>query len=149
MNSINTLRVQTATRLAYGLLFTVFGLNGFLSFLPQPPVNEAGGAFLGALAATGYMFPLMKGIEVLAGVLLLSNRAAPFALVLLAPIVVNIAAFHLLLQPGIGMALLVVAMQTGLAYTYRTSFSALFHRSVQTDRVDPIGQRTRLSQPAV
>ena len=54
-------------RVFLGLAFVVFGLNGFLQFIPMPAPPEKAGAFLGALAATGYMFPLIKGTELFAG----------------------------------------------------------------------------------
>lgn len=117
-------KLTTIARIALGLVFTVFGANGFLQFLPQPPMPAEAGAFLGALLATGYMLPLLKAIELGAGLMLLSNRHVPLALMLLAPIIVNIAAFHVFLAPG-GLLLpaLVVAMEVYLAWTYRSSFA--------------------------
>jgi hypothetical protein len=102
-------------------------LNGFLGFIPAPPHGGEAGAFLGALAATGYMFPLIKGTELIAGLLLLSNRALPFALTLLAPVVVNILAFHAFLEPAT-LAIPFVALALGLylAWTERTAFAPLF-----------------------
>src|SRR5258706_814056 len=103
--------VPTAVRILLGLVFFVFGLNAFLGFIPQPPMPDKAGAFMGALAATGYMFPLIKGVEVIGGAMLLSNRFVPLALVLLAPNVVNIVLFHAVLAPGgLGIALLVLAL---------------------------------------
>ncbi|MEZ4376265.1 MAG: DoxX family protein [Polyangiaceae bacterium] len=122
-----------AGRLLLGLLFTVFGLNGFLHFIPNPPVPDAAGSFLGALAATGYMFPLIKGTEVVAGLALLSNRFVPLALILLSPIVVNIFAFHTLLAPApIGVVVLLLTAYLG--YAYRGHFAALFVAKVQPTR---------------
>ncbi len=73
-------------------------------------------AFAGALFASGYVFPLIKTIEVVAGLLLLSRVAVPFALVVLAPIIVNIVAFHSLLAPaGLPVALLVLVTELHLA----------------------------------
>jgi len=112
----------TAARILVGLVFFVFGLNGFLHFASQPPPPPAGGAFLGALFATGYMFPLIKGIEVVAGAMLLGNRFVPLALTLLAPIVVNIAAYHLILDFNAGMVVPLVALMGYLAWSYRASF---------------------------
>lgn len=110
-----------------GLVFFVFGLNGFLHFLPMPPVPGPAGQFLGALAATGYMFPVVKGIEVLAGLALLTGRLVPLALVMLAPIVVNIALFHFVLTPGeVGMAAMVAAATAYLGWAYRGSYRGLF-----------------------
>ena len=116
-------------RILLGAVFTIFGLNGFLGFMPQPALPDAAGSFMGALAATGYMFPLIKGTEVLAGLLLLGNRLVPLALVLLAPITVNIVAFHLFLAPGAAgmlMPLFIVALELVLAWHYREVFRPLF-----------------------
>jgi len=120
-------KAPTAARILLGLIFFVFGLNGFLGFLPQPEVSGEGGAFLGALAATGYMFPLIKGVETLAGALLLGNRLVPLALLLLAPIIVNIVAFHVLLSPGgFGMLAIIVGLGGYLARHHWESFAPLF-----------------------
>src|SRR5580658_10205309 len=79
MNSISRF-APPAARLLLGLVFFVLGLNGFLQFLPTPPAPERATAFVGALIATGYMFPLIKSVEVICGALLLSNRLVPLAL---------------------------------------------------------------------
>jgi hypothetical protein len=108
-------------------MFT-FGLNGFLGFLPaQPAPTAEGGAFLGALAATGYMFPLIKGTEVIAGLLLLGNRYVPLALTLLAPVIVNIVAFHGLLSPGLGLPLVVLSLALYLAWSYRDAYRGVLN----------------------
>ena len=118
--------LPTVARLLFGLIFFVFGLNGFLGFLPMPEHPGGAGAFLGALAATGYMFPLIKGTETLVGALLLTNRFVPLALVLLAPVMVNIVAFHGVLEPtSLGMPVALLAMHLYLAWTYRRSYTAV------------------------
>lgn len=115
-----------AARILLGLVFFVFGLNGFLGFLPMPDHPGASGQFLGALAATGYMFPLIKGTEVLAGLALLSNRFVPLALVVLAPVIVNIFAFHAALDPsGIGLAVVTVVLALVNAWFYRDAFKSV------------------------
>jgi hypothetical protein len=115
-------KAPTAARLFLGLVFTVFGLNGFFQFAPMPEMSAEAGSFLGALGATGYMFPLIKGTEVAAGVLLLSNRFVPLALALLAPVTVNILLFHTVLAPALAMPLALIAAQLFLAYSYREVF---------------------------
>ncbi len=115
--------LPSIARILLGLVFFVFGLNGFLQFLPMPPMPEAPAAFMAALAATGYMFPLIKGTEIVAGALLLSGRFVPLALVVLAPVVVNIFAFHLVFTPGeIGMSVVLVVLMAYLGFAYRDSF---------------------------
>jgi hypothetical protein len=120
-------KAKTVARLALGAIFTVFGLNGFLHFLPQPAPSGLAAVFLGGLGASGYMFPLIKGTEVLAGLLLLSNRFVPLALTILAPIVLNIVAFHLFLAPaGLAVPIVVTALGIYLASTERRTFAPFF-----------------------
>jgi hypothetical protein len=122
-------------RVLLGLIFFVFGLNGFLHFLPQPPMSGPPAILFGAFLATGYMLPLIKGTEVAAGVLLLSGRFVPLALTVLAPVIVNIVAFHAFLAPGgLGVPLVVLSLELFLAYSYRSAF-----RSVLEARVVPVG----------
>ena len=133
---------KTAARLLLGAIFAVFGLNGFLNFLPAPALEGAAAVFLGGLGASGYMFPLIKGTELLAGLALLSNRFVPLALTVLAPIVLNIVAFHAFLAPA-GMALPLIATALGiyLAYTERAVFAPVL-RARPVDAV-PRGETSR------
>ena len=114
-------------RLGLGLGFTVFGLNGFFGFLPAPPMPADAGVFLGALAATGYMFPLVKGTEVVAGALLLAGRQVPLALLLLAPVLVNVVLFHAVLAPsGLALPLALAGAAAYVAWTRRSAFGSIF-----------------------
>lgn len=125
--------LPTAARILMGLIFFVFGLNGFLHFIPQPktPMPEGAVAFAGALMKTGYMFPLIAGTQTLVGLLLLLNRWVTLALALIAPVVVNIVAFHVFLSPsGIGLALLVLALELYLAWAYRKHFQPMLARRI-------------------
>lgn len=122
--------LPTAARIAMGLVFFLFGLVGLLSFAgliplsqPSTPPPQGAADFTAALMKTGYMFPMVKATECLAGALLLTNRFAPLALALVAPVVVNIVAFHSFLAPsGIGMAAAVLALELYLAWTYRNAY---------------------------
>ncbi|HVZ71244.1 MAG TPA: DoxX family protein [Polyangia bacterium] len=129
MNATGNRKLVTSARLLLGLIFFVFGLNGFFHFLPQPPAPPRAMAFAGALFATGYFFPLLKATEVLAGALLLADVAVPLALVMLAPIIVNIVAFHAFLAPGNYVVVgLVLATELFLAWSHRAVFAPLFAR---------------------
>jgi uncharacterized membrane protein YphA (DoxX/SURF4 family) len=126
-----TSKLSTAARLFMGAVFLVFGLNGFLNFLPTPPMSPGAAAFAGALASSGYFFPMLKGIEVAAGVLLLSGRFVPLALTVLAPVLVNIVAFHVAFAPaGLAIPVLLVAAEIYLAWTYRAVFAPLLRAKV-------------------
>jgi uncharacterized membrane protein YphA (DoxX/SURF4 family) len=126
--NLKSSKLPIVARLLLGTVFLVFGLNGFFHFLPQPPAPPQAMAFAGALGASGYLFPLLKATEVVAGVLLLLGFV-PIALTLLAPIVVNIVAFHLFLAPGnYAVVGLVLAAEIYLAIVHRAAFAPLFAR---------------------
>jgi len=86
-------------RLLLGLVFVVFGLNGFLQFLPQPPIGGMAGDFVTVLAHSHYTY-LVFGVQFIAGVLLLTNQFVPLAVAMLAPMLANILTFHLTMQPA-------------------------------------------------
>ncbi len=116
-------KVTMVARILLGLIFTVFGLNGFLNFLPPPELPEAAVPFMTGLASTGYFFPMLKLVEIVAGICLLAGLFVPLALILLAPIVVNIALFHFLVAPGEWwMGVLLVALEIIVARGYWDSF---------------------------
>ena len=123
--------VTIAARLLMGLIFLVFGLNGFLHFLPPPaPGSMPQGAmdFFGAMMKTGYMIKLAMGTQVAAAVLLLGNRFVPLALALIAPVIVNIICFHVFLDPGLAAmapGLFVLACELYLAWAYRRCFAPM------------------------
>jgi hypothetical protein len=130
MNPRNFARIA---RYLLGGGFVLFGLNGFLSFLPSPPPPPAAAmSFATALIATGYMFPLIKGTEVIAGLLLLGDRFVPLALALLAPVLVNIVAFHLFLAPdGLLLPLALIVAELFLAWSYRDAFAPMLRARVE------------------
>ena len=108
-----------------GLTFLVFGLNGFLHFIPQPKtaMPEGAVAFVGALMNSGCMMQMVSGTQVIVGALLLANRFVRLALALIAPVIVNIIAFHAFLAPsGAGPGALVLVLEIYLAWAYRKAF---------------------------
>jgi uncharacterized membrane protein YphA (DoxX/SURF4 family) len=114
------------TRTLVGLLFVVFGLNGFLHFIPMQPLPDKAGQLMGAFAAAGYLFPLIKTTEIVGGLALLTGRFVPLGLTVLAPVVVNVAAFHLALTPGrVGMSVFLVAAMAYLGWAYRDAFRGM------------------------
>lgn len=111
------------SRYLLGLIFTVFGLNFWLQFLPNPELTGDALAFWQGLGSAGYFFTLLKLTEVVAGVLLLAGRLVPFALTILAPVTINILAFHLFLEPsGLPVAIVVVGLNAFLAWAYREHY---------------------------
>ena len=117
-------RIATAiTRVLLGLMFLVFGLNGFLNFMPQPKqMPQEIMTVTGSLMKAGYI-TVVSGAEVLIGVLLLFNRFVPLALAMLAPIIVGILTFHIFLAPTtIVPGIVVLLLELYLAWAYRGAF---------------------------
>ncbi len=105
-------------RILLGLVFFVFGLMGLFNLAPVPPdLPEKLQAFTNGLMASGYFFPVLKGTEVICGLLLLVGAFVPLALVVLAPIVLNILLVHIFLAPeGLVIALVIAALEIYLAF---------------------------------
>lgn len=137
--SIIARTLPTVVRILLGLLFLGSGLAGLLQLAPTPRLDGAGGAFVAGLAGSGYFFPLLKITELVVAGLLLA-RLVPLALVIAAPIVVHVAAFHLFLAPdGLPVALFLVAAELYLAWTQREAFAPLFRRAAPPSRRRSIG----------
>src|SRR5256885_3899010 len=111
-------------RLSLGLIFVVFGLNGFLNFLSMGPMPSGLAVrFVGALALSHY-FWVVAALQVAGGALLLVNRFVPLGLVLLGPVIVNIVLYHVFLTPsGAVLAIVVVILGGFVFYGHRQYFS--------------------------
>ena len=115
-------------RVLLGLLFVVFGLNGFLHFMgPMPEMQGQAGAFITALASSGYIY-VIAFLQVVGGLcLLLGARFVPLGLTLLGPVIVNIVLFHVFLEPaGLPMTIAISALALFLLWIYRFKFPAIF-----------------------
>ena len=114
-------------RLLLGLIFVVFGLNGFLNFLSMGPMPSGlAGQFVGALVLSHY-FWVVAALQIAGGALLLVNRFVPLGLVLLGPVIVNIILYHVLLNPtGIALAIVVAILWLIVFYANRQYFSGIF-----------------------
>jgi len=139
----------TAARLLLGFVFFTMGLDGFLGFVPKPPLEGASLAFIGALVASGYVMPVVKAIEVVAGALLLGNRFVPLALALLAPILVAITGYHIVVaQEGVAVALVLLALEVSLAWAYRRAFAPMLQARVVPSLSEGAASDPRASQQA-
>ena len=109
-----------------GVVFLVFGLNGFLNFIPLPPPAGIAGQFMAALYASHYLWVIFA-FQLVAGVLLLINRYVPLAVAMLAPVIVNILSFHVLMVPsGLPLALFVAVLWALIFVAVRHAFAGLF-----------------------
>lgn len=114
--------VTNIARYLLALMLLVFGLNKFFAFMDMPPMPEPAQAYLGALASTGVLFPLLGIIYLVTAVALITNKFAALMLLILAPVVVNILLFHFTLAPGgsaPGIILAVLTVLTMIHYQPR------------------------------
>jgi hypothetical protein len=123
--------VSVVARFLAGVIFLVFGLNGFLNFIPLPPPGGVAGQFMGALYVSHYLWVIFA-FQVIAGVLLLVNRYVPLAVAMLAPVIVNILSFHALMAPsGLPMALFAALLWAVIFLDVRPAFAGLFQSRLQ------------------
>ena len=116
----------TLARYLLGIMFTIFGLNGFLHFLKQPPPTGVAAQFGMALGAAHYWEPVFA-LQLLGGLILLSGRYVPIGLVLLGPIIANILLFHILMEPkGIPPGLVALLLWLAVFYSVRSAFAGIF-----------------------
>jgi putative oxidoreductase len=118
-------------RILLGLVFVVFGLNGFLNFLHAPMPSGGAGQYMTLLGPTIYMHFVFL-VQIVGGVLLLSSQFVPLALVLLGPVIVNILLFHISLQPaGLPPGLLTVVLWFIVFFGVRKYFAGIFVQKVE------------------
>lgn len=103
------------------LVYLVFGSNYFFHFIPMPPMEGNAGTFTGVLYSTHFL-AFVKVLEILFGALLLWPLTRKLALLLIAPISVNILLFELFIahQPGIGI--LLVLLNAVAIYQHRKNY---------------------------
>jgi putative oxidoreductase len=127
--------VSAIARYLLGLIFTVFGLNGFLQFIPQPPpTNPLTIQFLVAVSSSHFA-AFFFAVQVIGGLLLLSGYFVPLALTLLAAELYNILAFHLTLSPAtIPTALVACVLWLLVFLQYRESFRGILAAKPATQK---------------
>ena len=118
--------ITLIARVLLGLAFLFFGLNGFLQFLPMPPLpHNPAGDFLHALFVSHYVYAV-AACQLAGGLLLVIGRYVPLGLTTLGPIIVNIVLFHIFLLPqGLPMALIFAVVYLFLLWRYWRAFAGI------------------------
>jgi putative oxidoreductase len=115
-------------RYLLGLIFLVFGLNGFFNFIHMPGPTGVAAQFFGAIFAS-HLYVVLFLLQIVPAPLLLANRYVPLALTILGPIIFNIVCFHAFMAPaGLPLAILVTALWFLVAYPVRSAFAGIFQR---------------------
>ena len=113
-------KIDIAIRILLGLIFLMASVTFFLKLAPEPTdLPEALKTFNAGLMASGYFMTLLKATELVCGLALVSGFFVPLALVVLAPISLNIFFVHAFMYPG-GLPLAVVV---GVFMIYLSFFS--------------------------
>lgn len=119
-------KINLGIRVLIGLLLISAGFDKWFHFMPMPPKAPAGEAFMAAITATGYFFPVVGLFEVVIGLMLVSGYYIPLALILLAPFSINFVLFHLFLDiGGIVPGLIIALVNAYLAWEHRASYLPL------------------------
>lgn len=125
---------STISRYLLGLVYLIFGLNGFLHFIPTPPPPGPGGMFMGGLFMSHELLVIMA-LQALCGLLLLVNRFVPLALIVLGAITANIVLFHAFMAPsGLPVAMFVSVLLALTFWNVRPAFRSVFQPSYQSAR---------------
>lgn len=120
-------KLTMVLRILLGLILVVFGANKFFGFIPNMEMPAPAGNLMSAMMESGYMFKLVGVTEIVVGLLLLIKKWVPFALIVLAPISVNMVFFHIFLAPaGIAPAAIVAIINILLIYDNWSKLKILF-----------------------
>ncbi len=123
---------STIARYLLGLVYLIFGLNGFLHFIPTPPPPGPGGMFMGGLFVSHELMVIMA-LQALGGLLLLVNRFVPLTLIVLGAITANIVLFHAFMAPsGLPVALFLTVLLALTFWNVRSAFRPVFQPSQQS-----------------
>lgn len=121
-------------RTLMGLLFLFGSVVYFLNLFPVPELTGNMKTFNEGLAASGYFMTLLKATELVCGLMLITGRFVPLALVVLSPIIINILMVHIFLdRTGLPVAVFLVLANLFLAYCYRDAF-----RPLLTSKYEPV-----------
>ena len=139
--------LTNVSRFPLGFIFLVFGLNGFLHFIPMPPPSGIAGQFIGAMFVSKHLL-VVSALQVISGALLLVNRYVPIALTILGPIIVNILLFHVLMNPdGLGLALFATILWGVVFASVRSAFAGIFQARVEI-KTTPEHRHSQAVSPA-
>lgn len=123
-----------AARTVLGGCLLLFGLNQFHGLLGATQLNAEALEFIQALQNTGYLFYVIKGIELVGGCLLLSGLFVPLANLILFPVLLNILLFHTFLDPrGLPVAIVMALCSIAIFWYYKKLFMFLLRYNIKID----------------
>jgi uncharacterized membrane protein len=131
------------SRILLGLIFVIFGLNGFMHFIPTTQFPGIAGQFLGAIFSS-HFYVVVFLTQIVGGLLMLANRYVAFGLLLLGPVLVNILSFHIFMAPTkIPLALVATALWFVVWFRVRDAFSGVFVQRFPEEELSGLPQDLR------
>jgi len=110
-----------------GLMLVIFGLNGFLQFMSMPLPAPEMGQYLGALFASGFVFPIVSFVLLVTGISFLINKFTSLFAIILAPIILNAFLSHIFLDMnGIGASMFLLLITISVMIANRERYAEIF-----------------------
>ncbi|KAB2915339.1 MAG: DoxX family protein [Bacteroidetes bacterium] len=122
-------KATTIARILLGAIFTLFSLMYFFNMMPAQEMHGATATFMTGLFSSGYMMTLVKAIELICGIALITGQFVPLTTVVIFPITLNIFLFHAFLEPAsVAMSIVLLALNLFLAYTQKERYQLILAR---------------------
>ncbi len=113
-------------RTLMGLLFLFASIVVLFNLVQPPPMTGVPKTFNDGLLSVGYFFPVLKVTELLCGLAFVSGYFVPLATIVIAPIIIHIFLYHLLIDTsGLPVAIFLVLANAFVAYYYRSAYAPL------------------------
>lgn len=117
------------SRIVLGAMYTLFSLMFFFKLMPASELTGPAASFMGGLFSSGYMMYLVKAIELICGIALITGQFVPLATVVIFPITLNIFLYHAFLDPKtILISLVIILLNLFVAYGYKDNYTLLLKR---------------------
>ena len=112
------------------VMLLIFGANGFLQFMPMPPMPEAMAGYMGALFQTGFIFPIVGIVEIIVGLAFVSNKFVALMAVILMPVMINAVLAHLFLDPaGVGGSAVILLLTIIIMFNHKEQYALMMRAS--------------------
>ncbi|MDL5048928.1 hypothetical protein QQ054_23225 [Oscillatoria amoena NRMC-F 0135] len=122
-------KIALIARIILGSIFTLFSLMYFFNLMPAQEIQGPSAAFMTGLFSSGYMMTVVKLIELICGIALITGQFVALSTVVIFPITLNIFLFHAFLEPAsVAMSIVLLVLNLFLAYTKKESYQLILAR---------------------
>lgn len=113
--------------LLFGLMFINAGLNKFLNYMPVPKdMPESMLKLMGAIGQITWLIPLVGVVEIVGGVLFITNRYRALGAIVIFPVMVGILLINIYSAPsGLPIALILFVINLWVIFENRAKYMPL------------------------